>query len=237
MRSLVVAGALALAACAPEHLRALGLSGGGRELPELFLGGWDGRRLGVFDDSQVEPGVTTRSQLVRVLGVLSSDLYAVVYVEKARLDAEAARHGLTCDAPMCLVVFERKGGDSLARWGAALAVFELKGAGDDAIGPVWLSARAIRPPGPTRWDRLCLTRSDTPRYVHPDGAAIFPARPGLDGDAFALFGPTDEPASYRRDGFAAPSARLCDEELVRQQGEPEPERPKLDVDPSILREK
>jgi hypothetical protein len=236
-RTGLVLAMMVLAACAPAHLRAVGLTGSGRELPDLFLGGWDGHRLGVFDDTAVEPGVTTRAQLEQALGKLSSSLYAVVYVEKAKLDAEAAKHGLFCDAPMCLVVLEKKdGGGELSGWGATLAVFELKGPDDAPIGPVWLAGRTIRPPGPAKWERLCRSKSDAPRAIHPDGSALFPARAGLDGDGFALFGPAAEPAALKRDGFPAPSETLCDEEQVRRNAEPQPERPKLKLDPSLLQD-
>lgn len=234
MKRLLVPLVVLLSACAPAHLRSVG-PGGSREMQEFFLGGWDGRRLGVFDDSGVEPGVTTANQLAKSLRHLSGDLYAVVYIESAKLDAvEARKHGLECATAMCLVVFEGKGASELSGWGPAIAIFELKGIGEAPLGPVWLAGRAIRSPGPRRWDLFCRSKTDEPRFVHPDGGALYPARPGPSGDAFALFGPTELPASYRREGFTAPSETLCDEELVRLQAEPAPERPEIKADPTLV---
>ena len=235
MKRVIVTVGLVLSACAPAHLRAIGLSGSGRDLPELFLGGWDGKRLHVFDDTFVEPGTTTRPQLVQELQSLASDEYAVLYVQAAKLDPLAAKaHGIFCDSPWCLGVLARHGSGSFDKLGDAVAIFELAGPGDGPIGKVWLAGKEVRPPGPTTWDHLCLTKADTPKYVHPDGGALFPARVGATGVEFALFGPRQEPARYENAGFEAPSDKLCDEELVRQSHDSLPPPPKLTIDPKLL---
>jgi hypothetical protein len=228
----LVACLLLLTACAPAHLKTIGLAGGGREMPELFNGGWSGRHLGAFNDLQVEPGVTRRSELVPLVASLAKGKYAAAYVAKAQLDAAAAKHALFCESPMCLVVFDRNGADDYAGWGEAVAIFELPtGAEDGPIGPIWLAASSIRAPGPRKWDLLCASKEAPPRYVHPDGSALYPAR--TDGrEGFALFG-TPLAGAYRR-GFASPSATVCDEEKARLQQEPELERPKLQLDPRML---
>ncbi len=234
-RAVVLAVGLVVISCAPAHLRAIGLSGSGRSLPELFLGGWDGRRLHLYTDGFVIPGQTTRPQLVDVLGNLSSDLYAVVYVQSAKLDPVAAKaHGIFCDTPWCMVVLDRKGGGSFAQWGSALAVFELAGPGDGPIRNVWLAGSEVRPPGPTTWDHKCLTKKDTPRYVHPDGGALYPAKVSSTGVAFALFGPRDLAGRYENDGFDAPSDTLCDETLVRLSKERFPPPPKVSLGQELL---
>lgn len=227
-----VASLLLLTACAPAHLKTIGLSGGGREMSELFNGGWSGRHLGSFNDVPVEPGVTRRSELVAVVSALSKAQYAAVYIDKGKMDGTAAQHALFCESPMCLVVFDRNGADEYTRWGEAVAIFELPtGAEDGPIGPIWLSASSIRAPGPRKWDLMCVSKEAPPRYVHPDGSALYPAR--TDGrEGFALFG-TPAAGAYRR-GFAAPAATVCDEEKARLQQEPELERPKLQVDPRML---
>lgn len=229
----IVIGTLLLTAtigCAPTHLRPVGLSGGGREAWELFRGGWDAKEgLIAFDESRVKIGVTRRSELVRLVGALSSSAYAAVYVERAKLEATATVHALFCDAPMCLVVFDRKDGSDYPSWGEALAVFELPGSDDAPIGKVWLAARAVRPPGPRAWPLMCRSNDDAPRHVHPEGGALYPAR--TDGsEGFALFG-TPDAATYQQ---PAPGPRSCDEHRARETAEPEPERPRLKVPGIIL---
>ena len=227
---------LLLVGCAtPLHLRPVALTGDGRELPALFLGGWDGHRLGVFDDSNVEPGVTRAEDLARALSYLSKEQYGVVYLESANLHPEvASAHGLFCAAPVCLVVLERNGGATFNTWGTTLAVFELNGSHRDVVGSVWMDGRAVRLPGPKSWPLLCRNKTDQPHNVHPDGGAIFPAKSGNGPDGFALFGPIDLPAEFHRSGFAAPSATLCDQEAVDQSKEPQPERPVVAPDPALM---
>jgi hypothetical protein len=226
--------AAACLACGPAHLKTVSLAGGGRDLRDLFLGGWDGHRLTLFDESAVEPGLTTHGELLSALAFLSGDAYALAYVEKDKLDADTAAHDIFCDAPACLVLVERK--DGAARgWGSALAVFELSALDKAApIGAVWIAGSAVRAPGPRRWPLLCRSRTDAPRNVHPDGAALFPARPGkLDG--FARFGALDLAADYRARGTVAPSPVTCDEEAARiNREEPPPERPVFRPDPTLL---
>lgn len=230
----LVAAGLLHAACAPAHLRTVGVSGS-RELPELFLGGWDGRRLGAFDDSYLEPGVTPRAQLVDTVGRLSSSVYGAVWIEKAKLDpAFAAKHGLFCEASTCLAVLDRTDrGGGVDEWGLAVAVFELTGPEDGLVGPIWLAGRMVRPPGPMRWPLLCRGRDDRPRRVHPDGGALYPERV-VGGESFALFGPTLTPALYLSKGTAAPAETVCDDEAARLLAEPPPELPVIRADPGLL---
>jgi hypothetical protein len=230
----LLAVACATAACAPAHLNPVALSGA-REFPELLLGGWDGRRLGLFDDTAIEPGVTSRAQLVQALGRLAPGAYGAIYVQRARLDAALAeKHGLFCDAALCLAVLDRKDrGADFAEWGRAVAVFELAGADSSLVGPVWLAGRAVRSPGPGRWPLLCRGRTDSPRRVHPDGGALYPERV-VGAEEFVLFGPTELPAQYLERGTPAPSETLCDDEAVRLRSEPAPERPVIRADPRLL---
>jgi hypothetical protein len=233
MRWILGAGLVCLLGCAPAHMKTLSLTHGGRDLPGLILGGWDGHRLNLFDDTSIEPGVSKFRDLDRALGHLSSDQYAAVYVEAAKLDAAAAAHGIFCHTVACVAVLERMGGDEFSQWGQAQALFELRGIDEEPLGSVWLQDRAIRPPGPRKWPLLCRSKTDQPRNVHADGAAIFPAL--VQGSsAFALFGPPELPAEYQKVGFAAPSETLCDEEAVRIQKEPAPERPVIKPDPALM---
>jgi len=229
-----VAVASALCACGPAHLREVRPSGG-RDLRELFLGGWDGRRLTLFDETTLEPGFTTHAQLLRQLAYLSSDAYTMVYVERAKVDAAAAAHDLFCDAAICLAVVDRRSGSRLEKWGNALAVFELAGPdGAAPLGAVWIAGAAVRPPGPRRWHLLCRSHADQPRFVHPDGGAYFPVRPGRT-DGFARFGADPIVAEYRKRGTAAPSEATCDDETARmQKEEPPPVRPTFKADPTLL---
>lgn len=228
---------LALSACGPAHLRTVGLSGGGRELPELFLGGWDGKRLRLYDDRVLEPGLSTATEVAAAVGSLSSTLYVAAWVDPKQLDAATAQaKGIVCDAALCLVVFAHGDGAGLTGWGAPLAIFELEGEARK-LSSSWIAARAIRPPGPVRWPLKCLTAKDTPRFVHPDGGAIFPAWGAADDNGFAVFDPDAVPAEWRTGGeagFEAPSPRFCDEERARLAQEPAPERPDIEADPSLL---
>lgn len=224
-----------LSACAPAHLHTTALTAGGRDLPELFLGGWDGRRLGLFDDRTIEPGESTHADLRRALQPLDARRMVVAYVDPAQLDASwAARRGFGCSSALCLVVFER-GGGTPETWGEALAVFELAGAEDRSpVGRAWLRGRVVRPPGPTRWPMMCRTKDEPPRHVHPDGGALFPERNGQT-DGWALFGGVRDVAlSFLRDGFTAPSETTCDEEVARLEQMPAPERPAIEADPKLL---
>jgi hypothetical protein len=171
--------------------------------------------------------------LVQDLSALSSRLYTVAYVDpKALSPASAGQHALFCEAPMCLVVFDRRNGGADEEWGGALAIFELPGQGDEPVGRIWLADGALRSPGAKRWNLLCRTEKDTPMHVHPEGGAIYPLHAGSDGHAFALFGSDELAAEYRSNGFAAPSEELCDEGLVRLQAGPG--RPALNFDPAML---
>jgi hypothetical protein len=203
--------ALLSAGCAtPLHLRPVSLTGDGRTLPDLFLGGWDGRRLDLFDDSSVEPGISHLEDVARALSFLSAHEYGVVYIDKARLTPEEARpHGLFCDAPTCLAVLERRGADDFQNWGATLAIFEFGGPKGDIAGQVWIDGRLVRPPGPKKWSLMCRSPQDQPHFVHPDGGAVYPARPSPGGDQFALFGPSEAALDYKKNGFAAPSDTTC----------------------------
>lgn len=218
---------LATAACAtPFHLRPVPLRSGGRSLQDLFLGGWDGHRLDVFNDTSVEPGTTRANDLAHTLSYLSEQEYAVAYVDKAALTAEeAGAHGLFCDAPACLVVLDRRGGDSWKSWGAALAIFELAGEHNDPIGAIWLDGRTVRPPGPKSWPLLCRTPADQPHFAHPDGNAYYPARPSPGGDAFALFGANEVTAALHASSFAAPSPTTCVVEPPKDIAPPPPPVP------------
>ncbi len=235
MRGLLLALAASVCSlgCATVgHGQPVGLARSGRALPELFLGGWDGKRLGVFDDSTIEPGLSNRQQLVAALKHLASDQYRALYLERSRLGPDAEAKGLFCATPLCIVVFEQKPG---ARLGELVAVFELNGAGDEPIGSIWLAASGVRAPGPTRWPRYCKSKDDVPHNVHADGAAVFPARAVQGGQPFAHFGVPKEALELTREGFAAPFDEFCDEEAARRKNEPEPERPRLQADPSLLK--
>ena len=95
-----------------------------------------------------------------------------------------------------------------------MAVFELTGPKWDVVGNVWIAGPEVRPPGPTTWPLMCRTKKDRPRYVHPDGAAIYPVKAPTGADGFALFGPKELPAEFHETGFAAPSETICDRDLI-----------------------
>jgi hypothetical protein len=215
-------------------MRPVSLAGDGRTMQNLFMGGWDGHRLELVDDSAIEPGTTKAEDVAHELSLLSDHDYAVVYVESAKLTPDvASAHGIFCESPVCLVVLDRKGGENIASWGNALAVFELNHPNGDVAGRVWIDGRAVRPPGPTTWPIYCLNVKDTPHYLHPDGAAIFPARASSSG-GFALFGPTEVPLHYHQDGFLAPAPNTCDQAVADDAKKPQPEKPAFKPDQAIL---
>jgi hypothetical protein len=204
-------------------------------MQNLFMGGWDGHRLGLVDDNAIEPGVTRADDVAHELSLLAEHDYAVIYVESAKLSPDvAAAHGIFCESPVCLVVLDRRGGDSLTSWGTALAIFELNHPHGDVAGRVWMDGRMVRPPGPTTWPLFCLSKTDSPHFLHPDGAAIYPARASPNGDGFALFGPTDVPLQYHRDGFLAPAPNTCDQAVADDAKKPQPEKPLIKPDQAIL---
>jgi len=213
--------------CGPARWRTVSLTPNGRTLPKLFLGGWDGRRLGLFDDTVIEPGVTTRQELERAIARLSSELYAVAWVDVPKpTDEQARRHDLMCPSPACLVVFDRNGTDEHSGWGKALALFELAENPGLPIGQVWIEGKAVRSPGPTKWPLLCRSKTDFPTNVHPDGGAWYPARLTDDG-GFAVFGAYATPNEFRRKGFRAPSETTCDENVLMRKREEERDRARL----------
>lgn len=235
--AVVVAG-LALSACAPAHMRHLGL-GGDRDVGEVFLGGWDGRRLRVFNDKTVEPGVTPRKQLVNALSYLSDTRFVALWVDGAMLDDALRAHGAFCETRLCVLVFDRRRGGDLASWGPVVAVFELVGDDSQIVGAAWLANEAIRPPGPEAWSLRCQDENDTPVAVHSDGGAIYPERIGAAlGTRYALFDRQKVPEPYRKPamliGFQAPNALTCDHDKARLGEQPEPEKPRIDVDPSLF---
>lgn len=224
---------LALWGCAPVHLGRVRL-GGERDVGEVFLGGWDGKRLRVFNDTVIEPGVTGRDTLVRAVKDLSNDRFAAVWVEGAKVDEAMQAHDAFCDAGMCLLLFAR---DARGGLGPVVGVFELNGAEHDLVGSAWLAASSIRPPGPESWSPRCLEVEATPLAVHPDGGAIFPARTGSSKKTpYALFDRTRVPEAFRAPamliGFQAPNFTTCDHEKARWSAEPEPERPRFDAVPT-----
>lgn len=237
MRTAVIAVlAVLLGACVPPaHLRSLSLSRGGRELPELFLGGWDGRRLKLHDDTALRVGASTHREVVTALARLSN-AYGTVYIEASQLDAnETDARGFFCEAPWCLVVFDRAGRKVYAEWGEPLAIFELTGVEPESVlGNVWLVEKAIRAPGPSRWPLKCRDDGDMPRNIHPDGNALFPVRSAYEEEAWARFGPSEIGEAYR-DGFTAPSEQTCSYEEARLANEPAPEKPEIEIDPSLLK--
>lgn len=229
---------LSLSACAPGHLRPLGLSGE-RDVGEVFLGGWDGRRLRVFNDLTVEPGVTPRKVLVQALSNLSGSRFAALWVDGAQLDAELRAHDGFCETAMCVFVFERQRGRDLPSWGPVVAVFELVGDESQLVGSAWLANDAIRPPGPESWSLRCRDENDRPVAVHADGGAIYPHRIGeVLGTRYALFDRERVPETYRKPamliGFQAPNASTCDHDKARLSELPEPEKPRIDIDSSLL---
>lgn len=233
--------ALAISACAPAHLRPLGL-GGDRDVGEVFLGGWDGRRLRVFDDKTIEPGVTSRKELVAALSHLSNTRYAALWVDGSMLDDALRAHDAFCETRMCALVFDRRRGEDLATWGPVVAVFELVGSESQFVGSTWLANEAIRPPGPEAWSLRCHDVNDTPVAVHSDGGAVYPNRLGKTlGTRYALFDREKVPESYRKPamliGFQAPNALTCDHDKARLSEEPEPEKPRIEVDPSLFGER
>lgn len=232
----LLAASLALSACAPAHLRTLSL-GGERDMGEVFLGGWDGRRLRVFNDTVIEPGQTSRKELVKALKSLDDRRYVAMWVAGELLDDALAFHDAFCESGLCVIVFDRAGGRTLAEWGAAVAVFELTGADHGRVGSVWLGAEAIRPPGPERWSLRCLEVDGVPMGVHPDGGAIFPERIGAQTQTrYALFDRAAVPEVYRKPalltGFQAPNESTCDHDKARLGLLPEPEKPTI-VDPVV----
>src|SRR5690606_36263218 len=122
--------------------------------------------------------------------------------------------------------------------GPGLAVFELTGAEYGRVGSVWLAAEAIRPPGPDRWSLRCLAGDAVPLAGHPDGGASFPARVGAQTETkYALFNRAAVPEVYRKaallTGFQAPNDVTCDHDKARLGLQPEPEKPKIDIAPSV----
>lgn len=238
MRTAAIAVlAILLGACVPPaHLRYLSLSRGGRDLPELFLGGWDGRRLKLHDDTDLRVGASSHRDVVAALSKLSN-AYGTVYVDSTRLEAdESERRGFFCDSPWCLVVFDRAEKKIYADWGEPLAIFELSGVEPDAVlGNVWLVEKAVRAPGPSRWPLKCRDDDDMPRNIHPDGNALFPARSAFGEEAWARFGPSEIADAYRS-GASAPSEQTCSYEEARRANEPSPEKPEIEIDPSLLKQ-
>lgn len=235
--ALAIAGFLVvIGACIPpSHLGQVTHSRGGRSLPDLFLGGWDSKRLRLFDDTSLTLGVSTADDVVVALSKLSNAAYGTVFIDSALLDpAEAERRGFFCDAPWCVVVFDRGSGRVYAEWGEPLAIFELSGVDEESrLGAVWLVEKAIRPPGPTRWALMCRDDHDKPRFIHPDGNAYFPARPAFGEESWARFGESELAAAYLA-GTRAPSETTCDFEEARAMERPPPEMPDIDIDPSLL---
>lgn len=233
----LLAVALAVSACGPAHLRSLG-AGGERDMGEVFLGGWDGKRLRVFNDTVIEPGQTSRDVLVDALKSLDGDRYVALWVSSGLLDDALAVHDAFCETELCVIVFDRRGGSRLAEWGAAVAVFELTGADHGRVGSVWLASEAIRPPGPDRWSLRCLDVDGVPVAVHPDGGAIYPERIGAQTETrYALFDRAAVPEVYRKaallTGFQAPNEATCDHDKARLGLQPEPEKPRIDVGASL----
>jgi hypothetical protein len=221
-RSFLLALLFALSACAtPLHLRPVPLTNGGRTLPALFMGGWDGHRLDLVDDTSIEPGTTRVEELTRALAKLSANEYGVIFVESARLNAEVtAPHALFCQTTNCVVVIDRHKSEHLADWGPALAIFELTGPHDDVVGSIWMDGGVIRPPGPKSWPQQCRNPTDPPQRVHPDGNGVFPVRSSGTGVGFALFGPSDVASAYRREGFPAPVENGCVREVPKEAAPP-----------------
>ena len=219
---------MALAACAtPLHLRPVPLAADGRALGQVFLGGWDGHRLEAFNDILVEPGKSPADELAQALSALSKHDYGVVYVETASLAPEmASAHALFCPTAVCLAVLERKGAEDVNGWGNTVAVFELTGPKSDIVGNIWIAGGEVRPPGPTSWPLMCRNKKDVPRYVHPDGGALYPVKAPNGAAGFALFGPNELPAAFHQDGFAAPSETICDRDLI--------DNPPPKVDPALI---
>ena len=233
MRRMVLTSTLLAFACATSPIKEIPLSGSDRDLPQLFLGGWDGHRLLLYDDTTLEPGRSLYRDVVQALHGLSSDLYAVAYLDQGEVKTYAAQHGIFCSAAACLVVLARHGGEKIDDWGKAEAVIELNGMGTEPIGSVWIQEKAIRAPGPKKWPLLCRARNDQPRYVHEDGGALFPGQT-VGGLSFAVFGPQEVATQYQQANMRAPSDTTCDEDIARSQREPQPERPQLKADPNLI---
>jgi hypothetical protein len=179
-------------------------------MQNLFLGGWDGHRLDLVNDTSIEPGVTPIDEVTHDLSLLSAKDYAVIFIDKAKLTPEEATpHGLFCDAPTCLAVLDRHGGEDFRSWGPAVAIFEFTGPKAAVAGAVWMDGSVVRPPGPRTWPMQCKAASEQPRFVHADGMAVFPVRPSPSGEGFAQFGPSDLTAAYKRDGYPAPNTTSC----------------------------
>lgn len=216
---------IALTACAPPaHMQHVGHKRGGRTLPDLIMGGWDGRNLRLFNDTQLRLQSASVSELVEALKLLSNTEYGTVFLESSKLDHdEAEARGFFCEAPWCVVVFERGKGRVLKEWGQPVAIFELSGVGEHGVlGNVWLTEGAIRAPGPTRWELMCRDDDDTPRYIHPDGNAYFPARPAFGEETWARFGESELADAYRA-GTRAPNERTCDYQEARRESQSEQE--------------
>lgn len=219
---------LLLCSCAtPLHLRPVALTNGGRTLPNLFMGGWDGHRLDLVDDTSVEPGVTRTADLARALAKLSASDYGVIFVETAQLTADVtAPHSLFCPQAACAVVMDRNHGQELKDWGPAVAIFELTGPQNELVGSIWMDGGVIRPPGPKTWPSMCRNPTDPAVHVHPDGNAVFPIRASGSGVGFALFGNSDLAMQLRKDSYPALSDGSCLRELPPQIApEPEPVKP------------
>lgn len=230
--SLVLGASLLMMACGPAHMGTLSLSGE-RDMQTLVLGGWDGQRLILFNDTTIEPFLTESKDVARYMKQLSGSQYAAVYFETAKLPAKDAEpHSIFCPSAFCIAVLERNGGSSFASWGEAAAIIELKSLENAPIGAVWINEKSVRPPGPSRWPLLCREKSQPPRYVHPDGGALFPAMK-VGKASFAHFAKREMTREYLS-GFSAPSEKLCDEELVRLEQEPPPERPQIKADPTLM---
>lgn len=237
MRAILGASLVLALGCATSPIHEMPLSSGGRNLPDLFLGGWDGHRLHVFNDTSLEPGLSTYRDVEEALRYLSSEKYAAMYMEQKELKPEVtAAHGFFCTTEACVVVLERKGGETLKGFGKALAIIELNGTAQQPIGSVWIQEKEVRSPGPRHWPLLCRYKTDQPRHVHEDGSALFPAQT-VDKVAFAVFGPQELPAQYQQAGIQAPSETTCDDDVARSQREPPAERPQIKADPNLIQKR